>query len=327
MTDSPRFDVGALPFGSAQAASARYRVLQFLPFLDAAGIRTTILSPAEGDTADCRIVWIQKKLLSLRKVHALARDHRLVFDFDDAVWTSEKGPRSLFARLRTAARLNYVLRKSALVLAGNEYLATYARRHTPHVRVVPTVLDTDGYPEKLHRPAEVLTLGWIGHSVNFRYLAALGPVLLRVAADHPMRLLVVADRDFHLEGLAVENRRWSQGSEVDDIQAMDIGLMPLADDEWTRGKCGFKAIQYMAAGVPAVASSVGMNRELIDDGVDGFLASTDAEWLAALRRLRDASLRADIGRRARAKIRASYSLASWGPIVSTTFKDMLQPAQ
>lgn len=326
-TNKNSFDLGVLPFGSARAASVRYRVLQFLPYLHAAGVRTTLLAAGAG-AADYAVCWIQKKLLPMRKVRALAKRHALVFDFDDAIWTSEKGKRSLVPRLRTEWRLKYTLRKSALVFAGNEFLAAYARQYNPRVMVVPTVLDTVRYPQKEHGTAGVPTLGWIGHSVNFKYLCALAPVLRRLASERPFRLLVVADEDFHLDGVEVVNRRWSEETEVSDILSMDVGLMPLADDEWTRGKCGFKAIQYMSAGVPAVASSVGMNRQLIEHGVDGFLASNDDDWLEALRRLQaDVALRASMGRNARDKIRASYSLASWGPVVSRVFDDIVRSRQ
>jgi glycosyltransferase involved in cell wall biosynthesis len=191
------------------------------------------------------------------------------------------------------------------------------------------VLDTDRYPARQHGPREVLTLGWIGHSVNFPYLAALGPVLREFAAQCPARLLVVADRDFQLDGVDIVNRRWSERTEVADLLDMDVGLMPLADDEWTRGKCGFKAVQYMAAGVPPVASPVGMNRDLVHNEQDGFLAGSDDEWLAALRRLQaDAGLRERMGRAAREKVQQRYSLAATGPAIARIFQEVLdsQPA-
>jgi glycosyltransferase involved in cell wall biosynthesis len=325
--DQKRFDVGTLTFGSAQAASVRYRVLQFLPFLERDGIRTTLLSspPSSAEAAPYPVFWIQKKLLPIGKVRALARRHKLVFDFDDAIWTSEKGDRSLFARLRTQARLACVLKRSTVVMAGNDYLAAYARRYNPNVVVVPTVVDTERYPARQHAAGRVLTLGWIGHSVNFKYLAALSDAIRRVAAVRPVRLLVVADQDFHAEGVDVENRRWSEETEVADLLEIDIGLMPLADDEWTRGKCGFKAIQYMAAGVPPVASQVGMNTQLIDHGVDGFLAASQQEWFDALTLLcADPGLRQRVGDAARQKVRARYSLQGTGPAVSRIFAGLLQ---
>lgn len=323
-----RFDVGVLTFGSARAASVRYRVLQFLPFLEASGIRTALLSSPDalsGPAADFPVCWIQKKLLSLGKARALARRHKLVFDFDDAIWTSEKGDRSLFTRLRTKARLAAVLEGSAVVLAGNDYLAAYALRYNPNVVVVPTVVDTALYPARQHAEARVVTVGWLGHSVNFKYLAAVGDVLRRLAAVRPLRLLVVADQDFHAEGIEVENRRWSEETEVGHLLEMDIGLMPLADDEWTRGKCGFKAIQYMAAGIPPVASRVGTNAQLIAHGADGFLAGSQQEWFEALTLLcADAGLRQRIGRAARQTVQARYSLQGTAPVVSRIFTGLLQ---
>lgn len=335
MNEPHRPDVVAIAFGSEQAASVRYRLLQFLPFLERQGVRVQVLFPAELDRQrrgggpltpeGARVCWIQKKLLPRRTVRGLARRHRLVFDFDDAIWTSEKGSRSFFARWRTQARLHYTLRRSTVVIAGNDYLADYARRHAAAVRVVPTVLDTDRYRAKVHEPRDVVTLGWIGHSVNFRYLHALAPALRRLAARRRIRLLVVADQPFRLEGVEVETRAWSEARETTDLLDMDVGLMPLADDEWTRGKCAFKAIQYMAAGVPPVASEVGANRKLIDAGRDGFLATTEDQWVEALDRLAaDAGLRAQLGASARHKVEAHYSLQATGPEVAQLFADLLR---
>lgn len=336
MNEPDRHEVVAIAFGSEQAASVRYRLLQFLPFLERQGIHTRVLSPAEleqqrrragdflaGDPA--RVCWIQKKLLPRRAIRGLVRHHRLVFDFDDAIWTSEKGSRSFIARWRTRARLHYTLRRSTVVLAGNDYLADYARRHAGAVRVVPTVVDTSRYRVKEHAARDVVTLGWLGHSVNFRYLHALAPALRRLAASRPVRLLVVADQEFAMPGVEVESRRWNEGRETTDLLDIDIGLMPLADDEWTRGKCAFKAIQYMAAGVPPVASDVGANSQLIDSGQDGFLARGEDDWHAALLRLADdAALRAELGRRARSKVEAHYSLHGTGPVVAQVFADLLR---
>lgn len=337
MNEPHRCDVVAIAFGPEQAASVRYRLLQFLPFLEREGMEVRVVFPAELDRqrragaalvpAGARVCWIQKKLLPRGVVRGLARSHRLVFDFDDAIWTSEKGPRSFVARWRTRARLHYTLRRSAVVIAGNDYLADYARRHAALVRVVPTVLDTDRYRTRVHAARDVVTLGWIGHSVNFRYLRELAPALRRLAASRPIRLLVVADQAIALDGLEVENRAWSETRETADLLDMDIGLMPLADDEWTRGKCAFKAIQYMAAGVPPVASDVGANRQLVDSGRDGFLATTEQQWCEALERLAgDVDLRARLGRNARAKVEAGYSLQRTGPVVAQLFADLLREA-
>ena len=327
MSEPHRFDVGALTFGTARAASVRYRVLQYLPFLEQAGIRTTLVSwPTAGDEEpDYPVCWIQKRLLGLGKVRALARRHKLVFDFDDAIWTSEKGDWSLFTRLRTKARLASVLKHSAVVLAGNDYLADYARRYNGNVVVVPTVVDTALYPARQHADTRVVTLGWVGHSVNFKYLAAVGDAIRRLAAVRPVRLLVVADQDFRADGIEVENRRWTEATEIGHILEMDIGLMPLADDEWTRGKCGFKAIQYMAAGIPPVASPVGVNARIIDAGTDGCLATSQQEWFDALTLLcGDAGLRQRLGDAARRKIQSRYSLQGTGPAVSSLFAGLLR---
>ncbi|MHB1190242.1 MAG: glycosyltransferase, partial [Armatimonadota bacterium] len=215
------------------------------------------------------LVLLQKKLMPAYWIIAASRAcRRLVFDFDDAVWTSPHGNWSILSKAKARTRLGAVLSCASCVIAGNEYLARYAHRYNPKVKVIPTCIDTDYYRPVEHS-SKTLSIGWIGSSPNLPYLAALEPVFARLSSEK-VKLMVVCDKEYR-SSLTTEFIPWDLKAELASIQSMDIGIMPLPDDEWTRGKCGFKSIQYMSCGIPSVSSPVGFNNELIDDGANGFL--------------------------------------------------------
>lgn len=319
-----------------RGASSRYRVYQFVPFLKEAGFDIRVLCRATSTgrgfgrlsgnvkeeaailqaARDADTVFVQKRLFRSNLVKRLRRNsRRLVFDFDDAIFTSPEGSWSSFTRRRVEKRLAAILGNADLVIAGNGFLAEYARARARRVEVLPTVIDIGKYSTKKHRDSEAMVIGWIGNSVNHRYLDALSDILPDVSRSIPdCRLLVVSDKDYAMSGIKVENRRWSEQSEATDLLDMDIGIMPLEDDEWTRGKCALKALQYMAAGLPVVCSSVGANREVITDGVEGYLAARPEEWREALNALlTSAGRRARMGRAGREKVEAQYSIDACVP--------------
>ncbi len=194
-----------------------------------------------------------------------------------------------------------------LVLCGNTELAD----RLPHGRyeLLPTPIDTEIFaPSRVDRDPDVL--GWVGHSDNLGYLESLHEPLMELRRRHPrLRLIVVADRPPSLPGVDVEFRRWSLDSELSCFDGMGIGLMPLDDSPWARGKCAFKAIQYMALGIPTVASPVGMNAEVIRHGESGFLASGEREWVDQLDRLlSDPGLAGRVGAAGRRRVEERYSL-------------------
>lgn len=337
-------DILFLPVSGPRGASSRYRIFQFLPAIQAAGYSHCIhLPPTDPGQGLGRIVtswrdqrtirdlaaqsqlsFVQKRLLPERLVTALARSGRLMFDFDDAIFTSPTGARSAHASRRVERRLHAVLAAADVVVTGNRYLAEYAAPHARRVTVLPTVVDTDRYPARQHGSRERTLIGWIGHSVNHPYLAAMQPLLQRLAATQKFRLLIVSDKDLLLPGIEVENRRWSEASEVADILDMDIGIMPMPDDPWSRGKCGLKALQYMAAGVPVVCAAVGANVDIVRNGVDGFAATTDADWQKGLGELcASVELRAAMGTSARARVLAEYSMHSATPILLELIKSTI----
>lgn len=347
-----------LPKYGPQAASARYRFLQYIPFLQARGVRCDV-SPLFDDVyltrrfATGRPPPLQVAEALLRRVRAVvsarARSYDLLvlhyealpyappilerllrlqgtpylYDYDDAIFHNYDQSRLLRPFLKD--KIREVIAGAAAVLAGSEYLADYAREVHRRVELLPTVIDLARYPRKdIDRDmgseqSRPFTVGWIGSPSTAAYLPAIAPALRALAQEGPLRLLLIGSGEVALPGLpcpgaTVEVRPWREEREVDDLLELDVGIMPLPDTPWARGKCGFKLIQYMACGLPVVASPVGANRDIVQDGESGLLAATEAEWLKSLRRLRaDPGLRAALGRAGREAVAARYCLAVTAP--------------
>jgi glycosyltransferase involved in cell wall biosynthesis len=232
--------------------------------------------------------------------------------------------------LKSPRRASQILKISDQVSVGNEFLASYARRFNSHVTVIPTAVDTNRFaPRRDPLPAEgrKLVVGWIGSPTTFQYLESLQDVLAAVAARHPFTLKVSgAGRPVDFPGVDVDVVPWSMADEVTLFNTCDIGVYPVSDDDWARGKCGFKAIQCMACGVPVVAAAVGVNREIITHGVDSMLASTRQEWIDHLGRLlSDADLRQRMAVAGRRTIQARYSLDVTAPQLAGVLRAALQP--
>jgi glycosyltransferase involved in cell wall biosynthesis len=238
----------------------------------------------------------------------------MIFDLDDAVFmATHPGWAGYVARPATTRLL---VQRAELVYAGNEYLADYASQWSRHVRVVPTVVDTGVFcPRETRPPRGRPLVGWVGSPGTTKYLSAVTAALDDIGRTIPFDLrLVGANRDFGLKHVNVEYVPWRLEDDVRAFQELDIGLYPLEDDVWTRGKCGFKAIQYMACGVPFIASPVGVVRNIVREGVDGLWARTESEWRGALETLlRDAAMRARLAKAGRARAIERYSVQALAP--------------
>jgi len=233
----------------------------------------------------------------------------VVYDFDDAIWqgNSSEANRSL-QFLKCPGKIATIIRVSRRVIAGNGYLRDYALQYNSHVTVIPTPVDTDRLCPASRVPGGAVTLGWIGSHSSAPYLRALDPVLPSLAARFDLRVKVVG-ANYRCADVEVSGHEWQLHREVEDLRSFDIGLMPMPDNAWTRGKCAFKALQYMAVGIPVVCSPVGMNTEVVQDGVNGFLASSTEEWIEKLSLLtQDRDLREAMGRRGRAIAEERYSV-------------------
>lgn len=243
---------------------------------------------------------------------------RLVFDIDDAIWEPPAHVDSPFLRLVDLGWTRKMARLCRHAIVGNETLKAYVEPLNPNVTVIPTCIDLDLHTQKTYRERARVVLGWTGLKDNLGYLAPIQQVLQDLAAEHGITLHIATGAPYHLDGVTVENEHWRLDREIDYLQQADIGLMPLHDTPRARGKCAFKALQYMGAGTPVVLSPVGMNAEVVEDGVSGFLADSPEEWREKLARLiTDPALRERMGRAARQRVRNRYSHAVYYPALKT----------
>lgn len=253
----------------------------------------------------------------------------VIYDFDDALWIRHvsKGNRML-AWLKNPGKIDRLLPLADMVIAGNEFLADHARRYNPAVVTIPTVVDASIYrPIAPEKPAnDPLVIGWTGSSTTIQYLELAIPALreLKRKVPVPFRLRIISDVPLKVEGLDVEYRKWNKSSEVADLQDIDIGIMPMERDDWNKGKCAFKGIQYMAVGRPTVMENFGAAPSVIRHGVDGLLASSKEEWVAHLAQLlADADLRRRLGRAARTTIEERFSVQAWQDRYLQIFQELI----
>ena len=235
----------------------------------------------------------------------------ILFDFDDAIYLRHtSGANRQFDWLKFPGKTATLCRLSSLVVAGNEHLATYARRHNPRVVVVPTSIDTDLYaPTEREDWSGRVTIGWTGSATSLTYLETFTPVLRELLRRRDVEIRVQSNRPPALSGVPVVWQPWSPETEIQEIRRYHIGIKPMPDDPWARGKCPMKELQYMALGVPAVCSAVGSSVEVIQDGENGFLAANGDQWLEHLTRLvDDAALRKTIGLAGRQTVEERYSM-------------------
>jgi glycosyltransferase involved in cell wall biosynthesis len=241
-----------------------------------------------------------------------------VYDLDDALFVGSAAfmnRRFQWAK-QEARRCIECLRRARLGIVGNSFLADHARQYGRRVEVVPSCVDPARQPVHSHGPTDVVTIGWIGSHTTLEYLRPILPTIAQLNEHHRRAKLVVIGGDTGIRAEWLEHREWSLDTENREISAFDIGIMPLPDTVWTRGKCGYKVLQYFAAGVPAVASPVGVTAELVSDD-RGILPSSREEWHSALELLiNDVDERRERGANARAFVERNYSYQRWAPDVA-----------
>ena len=335
-----------------EAASTRQRLLQFVPSLERAGfsiehhpllgdayVRGLVMGQRPSPVAianayarrlgqllaarACDLVWIYAELFpglpAVFEKLALRAGKRIIYDMDDAFHVPYEG------KLLLDGKLEPLLRAAAACTCGNDYLLEYASRFCGRSIVLPTVVDTEKYQSREKAEATPPTIGWIGSPSTWCNVRPLLPLLRQLCSERAVRIRVIG------AGEAAEQDRfpgldlvpWSEASEVAEVQRMDIGIMPLIDQPFQRGKSGYKLVQYMACGLPVVASPVGVNADMVSDGANGFLAASAGEWRdALLRLLDDAELREAMGRNGRMLAERSYSLASQAPRLVALFESV-----
>ncbi|HEX7244583.1 MAG TPA: glycosyltransferase [Solirubrobacterales bacterium] len=259
---------------------------------------------------------------SLALERAATRGRRLIYDVDDAIWLSgaQTGGHRLSSLKGAARRVRWLAERAERTIAGNEILAEHLAPHGP-VTVVPSLVDPEAYAVRRHEQGEEVTLGWIGSPTTAPYLGRVAGVLERFgkASDRPVRLLLVGGSAPPLAGVRIEERAWSPAAERQALAEIDVGLMPLPDTPWTRGKCAYKALQYMAAGIPAVVDDVGISAAAVAGA--GYAIAGEDQWLEALEALAaDAGLRGELGAAGRRRIEADFSPQRWLPTIATIIR-------
>jgi glycosyltransferase involved in cell wall biosynthesis len=331
-----------------QGASSRIRFYQYLPYLKAQGVDVTV-APLLGDdyvhalyaggrkrsatilgayfrraghlrgSRRFDLVWIEKELFPLLPAWGERWLNRLsvpyVADFDDAIFHNYDQHRRPAVRRLLGGKIGEVMRRSILVVAGNGYLADHARQAgAERVEYLPTVVDLDRYPAAPPSAGRTFTVGWVGTPLTARYVRAVRPALADLCLRDGAHVVLVGAGEQTMAGVPLETPAWSEETEAAQIRRFDVGIMPLPDAPFERGKCGYKLIQYMACGRPVVASPVGVNRQIVREGVNGFLAATPADWVRALSALReDRARRARMGEEARKTVEREYCLQVTAP--------------
>ncbi len=331
---------------SPYAPSTRYRVTQFLPHLERLGIACDLVTVMSQEffgrfyepggflskgaylttrslhvlwdvvrRRDYDVVFVQREALLFGPPIVewlVARGLRkpLVLDLDDAIFLPYKSPfyGKVASVLKFPSKVPVVMRLSAHVVACNAYTSDFARRYNPRVTVIPPVVDAEVFRPIARNGARVPVVGWLGSRTTSRYLMPLLPVFERLARDHDFVLKIVgAGRTWRAEGVKLVQKPYDLRSDVAEFQDMDIGIYPLIDEPWSWGKAGLKAVQYMAVGIPTVASPVGSVTEILRDGECGFFARTEEDWIDRLARLlTDESLRRRMGEQGRKLVEERY---------------------
>ena len=329
-------------------ASSRVRYLQYLPYFRSRGAEASVVplfsddylralykgGPRRGEVLHGYFRRL-RALLSARRFDVVIVEKELfpflpavaerllraagapyLVDYDDALFHRYDLHGNLLVRGLLGRKIDTVMRHAAAVVAGNEYLAERARQAgAPRVEVIPTVVDTVRYQPLADAANEIPVIGWIGTPKTSRYLKPLLPVFESLQDKMPVRFVAVGARPEDFKGTPVETLPWSEETEVKSIQQFNIGIMPLEDSPWERGKCGYKLIQYMACGLPVVASPVGVNSKIVAAGQNGLLADTPDDWARALRNLLDEteSKRQSMGLKGRQRVKEWYSVDAQAP--------------
>lgn len=341
-------------------ASSRLRFMQFVPVLEAAGLQCSVHALLDDEMLQERyrrgryrllavakafgvrvqlllqrqhfdLIWIEKEALPWFPAwleRLLLRGTPYVLDFDDAIFHNYDRHARWLVRHLWGQRVDRLMAGARLVICGNDYLAARARRAGAQwVEVLPTVVDLDRYEQRpiLSRGDEPLRIVWIGSPGTLPYLASLSQPLAELARECRFVLRVIGAR-LDVPGVDVECLDWLEGTEVARVAECDVGIMPLRDSPWEQGKCGYKLIQYMACGLPVVATPVGVNCSIVQEGANGYLAATPLEWQQCLGwLLGDATLRCRMGQAGRARVEQTYCVQQVFPRLASLLRQAAAP--
>jgi len=321
---------------SLEVSSCRYRVLQYLPYLKRQGVDLSIHFYERrwmdklkfyNTLGQYDIFYIHRRLfLPIEFWYIRKKAKKIIYDFDDALMYRSSGartPYSLSRRLRFA----YMMKRVDFVIAGNEFLKSEVLPYNSSVEVIPTSIDLSRYTckEDFH-PKEPVTIGWLGGSSTLKYLRPLLRTFEKICERYPkFRLKIVCDQFLDSERVLIIKKQWSSEEEESDLKSFDIGVMPLSNDLWSKGKCGLKILQYQSVGIPVVCTPVGINRDMVEDGVNGFWAQSEEEWTRSILKLmQDDGLRREMGLKGRKTVEKSYSLEINAPRLLNVLKRVAQ---
>ena len=343
------------------AASTRQRFEQYQPFLEDAGFEV-MKYPLFNNTylkkfydsgkrdfgqvligylrrlkwlmskPDVDLIWLHCELFpylpGLFEKIATLPGKPIIFDYDDAIFHNYDVNSKWYVRKLFGQKLHHTIGAAKIAFCGNDYLANYARPLCSRIEIVPTVVNTDVlYPKVIEKHKDSpINIGWIGSPSTWHYFEKKLPMMKHLASIENGNLFAMgANKNITNTHSLLNFVKWSEAGEVPFLQSLDIGVMPLNNSPWAKGKCGYKLIQYMACGLPVVASPVGVNKDIVDHGINGFLVETDEEWYNAIKRLmNNQDLRHKMGYAGREKIKSQYSLKVWGPRVSRILQSVLE---
>jgi glycosyltransferase involved in cell wall biosynthesis len=352
--------LAVVPYPLGVAPGQRYRIEQWAPYLREEGIDVDFESFANEDLAtilyergnfakktgkmlrawaagiqrswtaaryDAVFLYREASLVGPALLERLTifRNTRVLYDFDDAIWLPYISPTNKYlSYLKLPGKTRSLCRLAAAVTVGNEHLAQYARRYNANVTIVPSTVSLRQYrPAPNRQEVREPVIGWTGSHSSVRYLRLVEGALQALARRRSFRFRVIGAQAVSIPGVAVECVPWRPEREVEDLWEIDVGIMPLSEDPWSVGKCAMKAIQYLGVGIPAVVSPVGANREVIQDGVNGFLARTEDDWVQALERcLDDKELRDRMALAGRSAVADRYSAESQAPRIGALLRSL-----
>lgn len=340
----------------------RFRIEHFLPYLEKAGYEVTfsnIISEKDDKTFYSHGHYFGKLMFVIKSFFHRLKDVRraknfdlifvyreaymlgttiferklaksgvpMIFDFDDSIWLNDtsEGNQNL-AWMKRPEKTADICRYSTMVSVGNQYLADYAKQYNDNIFILPTVINTAYHKPLERQPHDKICIGWTGTQTTLKHYETAIPILKRIKERYGDKVyfkVIMNSKNWRSEIPDTKIVQWSAENEIEELCEFDIGIMPLPDDKWSRGKCGFKGLQCMALELPVVMSPVGVNSEIITDGENGFLASTRDEWFDKLSALIDsAELRQRLGKNARMTVVEKYSVEAWKDKVVREFEDL-----
>ncbi len=265
------------------------------------------------------LIWIEKENFPwfpfILENFFLKKFSAFVIDFDDPVFHTYDQYSNILIRKIYKNKIAKIMKSSNFVVAGNYYIADYAlKKGVNNVKVIPTVVDHEKYLSKKNSSNNKFTIGWIGSPSTARHIKVAKKAIIQICSDSNIEFVAIGPNSSDLKDIPVKIIPWLEETENSNLIKFDIGIMPLPDTPWERGKCGFKIIQYMASGIPVIASPVGINNHIVDHGINGFLANNSFDWVKYIKKLKnDPALRKSMGLAGQKKVKENYSLEMIAP--------------